>query len=124
MLGEGNIKDVAYIVKVDGEEVATSSIGIMKPGATKNSAVAFTIPNAGQHTIEVVLRYADEAGQLHYMEAGKQTITIEKGENPQGSSDDYFIRGNASEPNYVGMGALAAVIVILFFTFVIIMKKK
>ena len=124
VLGEKNVKDVAYVVSVDGEEVVDSSIGIMKPGATKTSAVAFTIQEAGQHTIEVSLRYADEAGQLHYMEAGKQTITIEKGENPQGSSDDYFIRGNASEPNYVGMGALAAVIVILFFTFVIIMKKK
>ncbi len=125
VLGEGNIKDVAYIVKVDGEEVATSSIGIMKPGATKNSAVAFTIPNAGQHTIEVVLRYADEAGQIYYMDAGRQTIAIEKGDNPQiipGDTD--YVRGDNIEPNYAGMGALAAVIVILFFTLVIILKKK
>lgn len=123
VLGEKNVKDVAYVVTVDGEEVVDSSIGIMKPGATKTSAVAFTISEAGQHTIEVSLRYADEAGQLHVMEAGKQTITIDKGENPQGGSDDYLIR-NTSEPNYVGMGALAAVIVILFFTLVTIMKKK
>ena len=123
VLGEKNVKDVAYVVTVDGEEVVDSSIGIMKPGATKTSAVAFTISEAGQHTIEVSLRYADEAGQVHVMEAGKQTIVIDKGENPQGGSDDYLIR-NTSEPNYAGMGALAAVIVILFFTLVIIMKKK
>lgn len=124
-LGESNLKDVAYIVKVDGEEVASSSIGIMKPGATKNSAVAFTIPEAGQHTIEVLIRYADEAGQVYYMEVGRKNITIQKGENSQitpGNTD--YVRGDTTEPNYAGMGALAAVIVILFFTLVIILKKK
>ncbi len=124
-LGEGNVTDVAYIVKVDGEEVATSSIGIMKPGATKNSAVAFTIPEAGQHTIEVLIRYADAAGQVYYMEVGRQSITIQKGENPQNPTGDTdYVRRDAAEPNYVGMGALAAVVVILFFTLVIILKKK
>ena len=124
-LGEGNVTDVAYIVKVDGEEVATSSIGIMKPGATKNSAVAFTIPEAGQHTIEVLIRYADAAGQVYYMEVGRQSITIQKGENPQNPTGDTdYVRRDTAEPNYVGMGALAAVVVILFFTLVIILKKK
>lgn len=124
-LGEGDVKDVAYIVKVDGEEAASSSIGIMKPGATKNSAVAFTIPVAGQHTIEVLIRYADEAGQVYYMEVGRQAITIQQSDNPQVNPEEAdYIRGDAVEPNYVGMGALAAVIVILFFTLVIILKKK
>ena len=124
-LGEYNLTDVAYIVRVDGEEAASSSIGIMKPGATKNSAVAFTIPEAGQHTIEVVIRYADPAGQVYYMEVGRQAITIQKGENSQVTPGDTdYVRGDTAEPNYVGMGALAAVIVILFFTLVIIMKKK
>jgi len=125
VLGENNVKDVAYIVKLDGEEVVNSSIGIMKPGATKTSAAAFTVSEPGQHVIEVSLRYADEAGQIHYMEAGKQTINIEKGTGQQSEYDNPdFGGGTTTGPNYVGMGAMAAVIVLLFFTLVIILKKK
>ena len=125
VLGEKSVKDVAYIVNVDGEETVNSSIGIIKAGATKTSAVAFTIMDAGQHTIEILLRYADEAGQIHYMEVGSKTVTIEKGTTqPIISDNPDNPGGNTTGPNYVGMGALAAVIVILFFTLVIIMKKK
>ncbi len=125
VLGEDNVKDVAYIVKVDGEEVVSSSIGIMKPGATKTTAAAFTIPEAGEHIIEVSLKYTDETGQAFYMEVGKQSVVIEKGDNQQAALDDSdYVRGNTEGPNYAGMGALAAVIVILFFTLVIILKKK
>jgi len=125
VLGEDNVKDVAYIVKVDGEETVNSSIGIMKPGATKTSAAAFNIMEEGQHVIEVSLKYADEAGREHFMEVGKQAITIEKGTvTPAEANNPDYIGGNTTSPNYVGMGACAAVIVLLFFTFVIILKKK
>lgn len=125
VLGEEDIKDVAYIVRVDGEEVVSSAIGIMKPGATKTSAAAFTISESGEHMVEVLLRYADEAGQVLYMDAGKQAITIEKGTaQPVAADGSEYVGGNTTGPNYVGMGALAAVIVILFFTLVTILKKK
>ena len=125
VLSEENIKDVAYIVKVDEEEKVSSSIGIMKPGATKTSAAALSVSDAGKHTIEVLLRYSDETGQMRYMEAGKKTVTIEKKAIQQAASED-SIGEDVKEagPNYVGMGALAAVIVLLFFTVVLILKKK
>ena len=125
VLGEDNIKDVAYIVKVDEEEKVSSSIGIMKPGATKTSAAALSLSDAGSHTIEVLLKYSDETGQIRYMEVGQKTISIEKKANQQTVSDgSKSVNGNDSAPNYVGMGALAAVIVLLFFTVVLILKKK
>ncbi len=125
VLGENNRRDVTYIVNVDGQEAASSSIGIIKPGTTKNSAVAFSIPDAGQHEIEVKLRYTDESGQVFFMEAGKQTITInEKANQPTENEDRDYVIGNTSGPDYVGMGAMAGVIVLLFFTVVIILKKK
>ncbi len=125
VLGEDNIKDVAYIVKVDEEEKVSSAIGIMKPGATKTSAAALSVSDAGSHTIEVLLKYSDETGQIRYMEVGQKTISIEKKANQQtGSDGSKSVNGNDSAPNYVGMGALAAVIVLLFFTVVLILKKK
>ena len=125
VLGEDNIKDVAYIVRVDDEEKVNSSIGIMKPGATKTSAAAFSVSDAGKHTIKVLLRYTEETGQMLYMDAGQETVTIEKKANQQNMSEDSTdIKKNDSGPNYIGMGALAAVIVLLFFTAVLILKKK
>ena len=125
VLGEKNIKDVAYIVKVDDEEIVSSSIGIMKPGATKTSAAAFSISDAGKHTVKVLLKYTDETGQVLSMEAGNKTISIEKKANQQKTSEELNDESvNVSGPNYVGMGALAAVIVLLFFTVVLILKKK
>ena len=125
VLGEDNIKDVTYIVRVDDEEKVNSSIGIMKPGATKTSAAAFSISDAGKHTIEVLLRYSDETGQMLYMEAGQKEVTIEKKANQQSSSGESTgVSPNDVGPNYIGMGALAAVIVLLFFTVVLILKKK
>ena len=125
VLGEDNIKDVTYIVRVDDEERVNSSIGIMKPGATKTSAAAFSISDAGKHTIEVLLRYTDETGQMLYMEAGQKDVTIEKKVSQQSSSGESIDANiNNSGPNYIGMGALAGVIVLLFFTVVLILKKK
>lgn len=125
VLGEENIRDVAYIVKVDEEEKVNTAIGIMKPGATKTSATAFSIPDAGKHTIEVLLRYSDETGKLYTMTAGKETVTIEKKVNQQKTSEESKDTNEINQgPNYIGMGALAAVIVLLFFTVVLILKKK
>ena len=124
-LGEEDIKDVAYVVRVDGEEVVCTTIGLMKPDATKNSAAAFSIADAGEHTIEILLRYSDETGKQYYMEAGQEKIVIIQGTNQQATPGGLEnITRNNTEPNYIGMGALAAVIVVLFFSVVVILKKK
>lgn len=63
VLGTENVRDVALVLFVDGEEVNASAIGILTPGTTKTQNVSFDIFKEGTHPVDLYLRYQSETGE-------------------------------------------------------------
>lgn len=76
ILGDENVRNVTHLIKLNGEQLGSSTIGILTPGTTKtqNTSVGFYQP--GTYKIDVELQYVDKTDQLQTYVVETQEITV------------------------------------------------
>ena len=125
VLGSENIRDVALILRINGEDMASSAIGIVSPGTTKTQGVSFDMPYEGDYLLELFLRYQDEMGTDRLIKVGEDTVQVSiRTAEVVGSGNNNPEQQNEQFQKRALMIGGILILVLFFGTIIIASRKK
>lgn len=126
VLGENNVRNVVMLLKENGEVIASSTIGIVTPGASKTQSMTFELETVGEHTVDLLLQYVDEADQTKEVLVGSVPVTVNPkegiSENPTEPAGDND--GESTDGTNIAIMGISGILILVICLLVVIVLRK
>lgn len=76
VLADSKISNISLKIQEGTNEIATSNIGNVTAGSSKNQTVSFELNSTGEHTVEMILQYNDEKGMKQQITVGTWKVKV------------------------------------------------
>lgn len=124
VLGTENIRDVALVLAVNGEEVGSSAIGIVTHGTTKTQGISFTIPQEGTYPVELFLRYQSETGTDQNVMIASESVQVVKESSQSGYQTNVVPQQEETINQKDSLVIGGVLILVVFFGVLVFVTKR
>lgn len=124
-LGNENVRNVSMLLKENDNVLIQSSIGIMTPGASKTQSVSFTLHGLEQRSLQIVLRYDDEADQTQETVVAETTVNMKERVSQESGNTESTVNVPDEDINSnMAILGIGGILVLLFCILVMVIIKK
>ena len=131
VLGNDNVSNATMVLAVNGENVASSVVGIVTPGTTKTQNLSFCFAGKGEYSVELALEYLDDAGEKKKITVGTATVSVTESHIDSGDDEKDTEENNQNTNNTVSDGAtnitlmaISGVLIIAIFLIILLLVTR
>ena len=124
VLGDENVKNVAHVLSVGGENIAGATIGTVTPGTTRTQNTMVSFDEPGEYLVEIAIEYMDKTEQIQTYVVGTKRVSVFESDK-DGNLVPFDNNDSQDEGMYksllLGLGGVAILVVLIV---VMLLRRK